>query len=333
MNDGTYIVTWINDDLNNNVSRLMSARIHANGSVDLQEIDKGTNVSISKARMEGNGEEAFLLFARSLNVNQSEFDRSIDSYRFVNGSWVQTRTLSLDSKRGIARHVDVDLTENGSFVIMIDAIDYNSQGRSNHSTYAVIGSVDEPSDSWKLFRNNPVFPNAEHSVWSLSAAIGPNNVYYVATQELDTLRDNRQLYTNGLQLGPSRCNAVIRAMRLNDKGALETVSFGNAVTSVDDETNADLEMAMRYRIKVLDPAPNPVREACVVPLAVQRECTIEVKLFNAFGAFVATLYSGAVSEGIQGVSFTVSELASGHYTVVVSDQLGVAGSVPVVVVR
>jgi hypothetical protein len=158
-------------------------------------------------------------------------------------------------------------------------------------------------------------------------------VYYVATQELDTLRDNRQLYTNGLQLGPSRCNAVIRAMRLNDKGALETVSFGNAVTSVDDETNADLEMAMRYRIKVLDPAPNPVREACVVPLAVQRECTIEVKLFNAFGAFVATLYSGAVSEGIQGVSFTVSELASGHYTVVVSDQLGVAGSVPVVVVR
>jgi hypothetical protein len=333
MNDGTYIVTWINDDLNNNVSRLMSARIHANGSVDLQEIDKGTNVSISKARMEGNGEEAFLLFARSLNVNQSEFDRSIDSYRFINGSWVQTRTLSLDSKRGIARHVDVDLTENGSFVIMIDAIDYNSQGRSNHSTYAVIGSVDEPSDSWRLFRNNPVFPNAEHSVWSLSAAIGPNNVYYVATQELDTLRDNRQLYTNGLQLGPSRCNAVIRAMRLNDKGALETVSFGNAVTSVDDETNADLEMAMRYRIKVLDPAPNPVREACVVPLAVQRECTIEVKLFNAFGAFVATLYSGAVSEGIQGVSFTVSELASGHYTVVVSDQLGVAGSVPVVVVR
>ena len=114
---------------------------------------------------------------------------------------------------------------------------------------------------------------------------------------------------------------------------METVSFGNAVTSVDDETNVELEMAMRYRIKVLDPAPNPVREACVVPLAVQRGCNIEVKLFNAFGAYVSTLYSGAVTEGIQGVSFTVSDLTSGHYTVVVSDQLGVAGSVPVVIVR
>jgi hypothetical protein len=92
-------------------------------------------------------------------------------------------------------------------------------------------------------------------------------------------------------------------------------------------------MAMRYRIKVMDPAPNPVREACVVPIAVQRACTIDVKVYDAVGSLVTTVYSGGVSEGIQGVSFAVSELTSGHYTVVVSDQLGVAGNVPIVVVK
>jgi len=84
---------------------------------------------------------------------------------------------------------------------------------------------------------------------------------------------------------------------------------------------------------VMDPAPNPVREACVVPLAVQRDCNIEVKLFDAVGSYISTIYTGPVTTGIQGVSFAVSELTSGHYTVVVTDQLGVAGSVPVVVVR
>jgi hypothetical protein len=167
----------------------------------------------------------------------------------------------------------------------------------------------------------------------MTVTAGPNNVFYVATQELDTLRGNNQVYLNGLQLGQSRSNAAIRAVRILGDGGLTGVPFTNSPTSVDEETNAELEMAMRYRIKVLDPAPNPVREACVVPLAVQRGCNIEVKLFNTFGAYVSTLYSGAVTEGIQGVSFTVSDLPSGHYTVVVSDQLGVAGSVPIVVVR
>lgn len=333
LNDGSYLVTWINDDLYSNESRLMSARIYPNGSVDLQQIEREDGVNLSKARMESNGSDALLVFARSLKTAQSDYDRSLDAYRFVDGSWTPAGKVSLDEKYGVVRHIDVDLAKDGTFVVVIDAIDHNEQGRARHSIYAATGAIDQPSDSWKLLRNHPAFLDARRSIWSLSTAVGPDNVYYAATQELDSLRDNRQTYANGLQLGPSRCNAVIRAVRLNDQGELVSVPFGNAVTSVDEEHNAELEMALRYRIKVMDPAPNPVREACVVPLAVQRSCNIEVKLFDAVGSYVATLYAGQVAEGIQGVSFTVSDLTSGHYTVVVSDQLGVAGSVPIVVVR
>jgi hypothetical protein len=239
----------------------------------------------------------------------------------------------LDAKYGVVRHIDVDIAKDGTFVIVIDAIDHATQGPSKHAIYAATGSIDQPSDAWKLLKNNVALADTAHAIWSLSTAIGPNRVYYVATQELDSIRDNRQTYTNGLQLGPSRCNAVIRAMRLTGKGDLEAVPFGNAVTSVDEGSNPDLEMAMRYRIKVMDPAPNPVREACVVPLAVQRACTIDVKVYDAVGSLVSIVYSGGVSEGIQGVSFAVSELTSGHYTVVVTDEIGLVGSVPLVVVK
>lgn len=333
LNDGSYLITWINDDISGNESSLMSARLRPDGTVDLQQIERERGVNLSKARMESNGNDALLVFARSLKTTQSEFDRSLDAYRFVDGSWTQVRKVDLDEDYGLVRHMDLDLAKDGSFVVVIDAIDHNEQGKARHSIYAATGSIEQASDSWKVARNHPTLLDARRSTWSLSTAVGPENVYYVATQELDTLRDNHQEYTNGLQLGPSRCNAVIRAVKRNDQGQLISVPFGNAVTSVLDEPNAELEASMRYRIKVLDPAPNPAREACVVPLAVQRGCSINVKLFDAVGTYVSTLYSGQVTEGIQGVSFTVSDLTSGHYTVVVSDQLGVAGSVPIVVVR
>jgi hypothetical protein len=54
---------------------------------------------------------------------------------------------------------------------------------------------------------------------------------------------------------------------------------------------------------------------------------------DALGNNVATVFRGAVEAGIQGVSFELSELSSGHYTVVVVDEIGVVGSVPLVVIK
>jgi hypothetical protein len=45
------------------------------------------------------------------------------------------------------------------------------------------------------------------------------------------------------------------------------------------------------------------------------------------------VFTGTVEEGVQGVSFETSGIASGHYSVVVTDTLGVAGSVAVVIIR
>jgi hypothetical protein len=167
----------------------------------------------------------------------------------------------------------------------------------------------------------------------MSAAIGPNQTLYVATQELDSLRDNQQAYGTGLPLGPSRCNAVIRAFQLDGNGEVVNRPFGNTPTSADETLSDKLEATLRYRIQVLDPAPNPSREACVVPLAVQKPTQITMRVVDELGRDVLTVYEGLVEAGIQGVSFETSALNSGHYTVVVTDEVGVAGSAPLVVIH
>jgi hypothetical protein len=56
-------------------------------------------------------------------------------------------------------------------------------------------------------------------------------------------------------------------------------------------------------------------------------------LVDNLGNHVATVFSGVLSEGIQGIAFETSGISTGRYSVVVSDDLGVAGSVPLVIVR
>jgi hypothetical protein len=332
--DGSYLVTWINEDVRTKTARLFSGRLRTDGEVETQLLalaSEGTQ--ISDVEMVSNGERAFMVYARSYQTEEAEFNRSIEVFRYRNGSWGAPRTIEIGSDRGVCRHIDADLNSEGNFVMIIDAVDYPPQGSAERVVSAVAGSIDDLPSAWKIYRNHPSFSEENRATWHLSTAIGPNNTFYIASQELDTLRDNRQNYRNGLQLGPSRCNAVIRALRINQQGELISVPFSNAPVSVDESSHDGLERTLRYRVKVMDAAPNPVREACVVPLAVQRATTIDAKLYDAVGGEVATLYSGLVAEGIQGVSFEVSNLVSGHYTVVVSDHIGIAGSVPIVVIR
>jgi hypothetical protein len=111
------------------------------------------------------------------------------------------------------------------------------------------------------------------------------------------------------------------------------VKFGNTPTSTKESVFDELERVARYRIKVVDPVPNPAREAATISLIVQKPTAIRVQLVDNLGNHVATVFSGVLSEGIQGIAFETSGISTGRYSVVVSDELGVAGSVPLVIVR
>ena len=334
MDDGSYVLSWINDSEVAGAVRVVSATISKDGSTSITRVTEAlSGVAASDLRMVGNGKEAVILFSTSVNTDDSEYDRSLAIYRFQGGSWSEPLKVDAGKGKGILRHVEGDLSNDGLFFVMLDAFDNESASDVTHRVVACVGSVYDSPSLWRVFENSTVVSPSDREIWAMSAAIGPDATLYVATQELDSLRDNKQVYRTGLQLGPARCNAVVRAFTLDGNGKVVSRAFGNAPTSIE-ETDADrLEATLRYRVQVLDPAPNPVREACVVPLAVQKPARITMRLVDELGREVLTVYEGTISAGIQGVSFETSSLPSGHYTVVVTDDVGVAGSAPVVVIR
>ncbi|MEN9281374.1 MAG: hypothetical protein RL594_309 [Bacteroidota bacterium] len=334
MNDGSYVVSWLNNGPDQGEVKVMSATVTRDGSSRITVVATMPERTIaSDIKMVGNGTDAVLLFSSSANSDDTENDRSLLVARYRDGSWSESVEVDPGMGRGILRHVQADLHEDGTFFAMIDGFDQTSTSQLNHNVIACIGSINDSPSSWRVFRNTSVVSPADRDIWSMSAVIGPAKTLYVATQELDSLRGNQQTYGSGLQLGPARCNAVIRAFQYTDAGEVVARPFGNAPTSVDESATDQLEASLRYRIQVLDPAPNPVRDACVVPLAVQKPTRITVRLVDHLGREVSTLYAGVIETGMQGVSFETSNLAPGHYTVVVTDAVGLAGSVPIVVVR
>ena len=334
MDDGSYVISWVNiDDLTDGV-RVMTATVEPSGTITTRVLDHvSASVITSGMEMVGNGTSAMLMFGRSLNSDAASYERSLEVYGYRAGTWTSATTVPVGTSAGLIRHVEAGLSDDGEFYAIVDGVDVNERGMNETAIVACIGSLNASPSEWKIFRNDKALSNPSHSIWSMSVTVGPKRTLYVATQELDTIRDNPQLYSNGAPLGPARLNAVVRAVRLSDRGNLESVPFGNATTSVEQTHLDRLEAAMRYRVKPLDPMPNPVREACVVPLWVQRPTTVDVRLVDALGNHVATVFTGTVEEGVQGVSFETSGIASGHYSVVVTDTLGVAGSVAVVIIR
>lgn len=334
LEDGTYVIAWLNDVEDGTGVRVITATLSQDGTSSITRVfdDKSREVG-SDLKMVGNGKEIALLFASSSQADSAEFQRSLYIARYQGQSWSEPVRIDAGKGRGLLRHVEGDLSEDGSFFVTIDAFDHQTESGLTHRVAACVGSVYDSPSLWRVFENSTVMSPRDRDVWSMSAAIGPDATLYVATQELDSLRSNQQAYGTGLQLGPARCNAVVRAFTLDDKGNVTSRPFGNAPTSVE-ETEADrLEATLRYRVQVLDPAPNPAREACVVPLAVQKPTRITVQLVDELGRNVLTIYEGMISTGMQGVSFETSSLNSGHYTVIVTDEAGVAGSAPVVVIR
>lgn len=285
----------------------------------------------SDIELMSNGNDVVLIYGRAHTTDSSSYVRSMVLHRYQNGTWTEMGSPNLGNSTGLFRHIKGDVSNAGTLFALVDAYDYDKTDSTRHKVIAIVGSIRTSPDTWKVFSNHEVYSEGDRSIWSADASVGYDDVLYLVTQELDTLRGNRQQYRNGKPLGASRLNTVLRAMKLSDDGNLVGSSFGGNPTSIEQDGHEDLEASLRYRVRLMDPAPNPTQGTCTVPVSVLRACTVTVRLVDAVGRTIESLYDGPVEEGIQGITFDASAIPAGAYHVVISDHIGVAGSVPLVV--
>lgn len=332
--DGTYLISWISENVQTGATdaRYVTSTETAWSAPAVVSSSDGLN-AITDIDMSVAGNRAIMLVAKHEIMDTLETERSLSSYVYEAGSWSQPAVVDLGDNKGYVRHLDVSLNAEGELFAALDLYDRTSPSSGQRSFITLTGTSPSAPSSWKLDRDNPVVVDRAHASWHMRSVIGPDNTYYTIGQELDTIAGNTQVYRNGIQVGPQRLNMVLRALRQNANGDLVERRFGGQPTSVDESEADRIERDLRYRPYLLDPAPNPAREATLVPVAVQLPSHISVVLKDAVGRTVATVFDGQLDKGIHGLTISVDTLPSGTYFVVMTDQAGAISSVPLTVIQ
>jgi len=334
LDDGTYVIAWVNDPNDNGDPKAMVMTSNGtlwNTPVALAGGDG--DLRVSDVDLAASGTRAVVLVARHDVDDSVDTRRDLVSYTYESGSWSQASSVDLRDNSGYIRHMDVTLRPDGETFVVLDVFDRVSDSDAERSVITLSGASPNAPSSWSLRRDARAIVDRDNTVWSLGLAAGPDATYYLISQELDTIRGNRQTYGNGLPIGSDRVNVVLRGVRVAENGDIVERRFGGQPVSVDDEGPTAVERDIRFRPYLMDPAPNPAQNFSTVPVIVQVPGTITLTLRDATGRIVRTLHEGSLDSGVQGVTFSTEGLSTGSYFVVMTDTVGTTTSVPLPVIR
>jgi hypothetical protein len=332
--NGTFIVTWLHGNpttgrdeamfMINDVNSWTEPSVLGSSSASFDVVD----VDVAAA-----GEHVAAVIVRHAVTDTAETQRSVHVLRYNGGGWTAPDDVDLEDVTGIVRHADMDVHADGSFFVSLDLYDAVGPGLGERSHMAIYGPDITSSATWRTVRNNRDLFDHGFTAWHARSVIGPEHTVFTLSQELDTIRGNRQLYGNGLPIGANRLNLVLRAVQPNDRGDLVARRFGGQPVSVDEDPLERLEDDIRYRPYLMDPVPNPSNDASLITVGVSVPSTITVELVDAVGRRAAVLFHGTLDRGIHGIPVETGGLSAGIYHVVMTDAVGTRTSVPLAVVR
>jgi hypothetical protein len=333
LQDGNYVIAWINDDEENGDPTAMVVQSDGTSWSTPVALAAGMDgMRVTDVALATSGTRAMLLVARHDTEDTADTRRMLTSFTYETSSWSQEQ-VDIQDASGYIRHMDLALRPDGTTFVVLDVFDRISHEKAERSVITLNGTSPNAPSSWRLQRDARAIVDRANTAWTMDLAAGPDDTYYLFTQELDTIRGNRQTYTNGLPLGADRLNIVLRGVRVGGNGEIVERRFGGQPVSVDDDGPTVIERDLRYRPYLMDPAPNPVQISCTVPVIMQVAGTVTLTLRDATGRVVRTLHDGMLDAGVQGVTFTTEGLSTGAYFVVMTDAAGTTTSVPLRVIR
>jgi len=263
--------------------------------------------------------------------------RSIPSFKlhelwYENGQWSSPTMMHEAPAEHAIRKVASAVSENDRVVVLAE-IESNagSTGSTSHGLLSFVKNQPGSGGAWKSQRNLPALCDTAHQIWHMDAAFGPNDVLYVATQELDTLRANVQDYTNGIRVGASRLNAVLRSAVVNNDLSITAKPFGGQPTDVAEK---DLELTLHYKAEMYPAYPDPAHGSSItIPFILQMSTHVDVTIVDVTGRIVDVVTQGEMAEGQYALNVPIGMLQQGLYRVRMVTSTGQTLTMPFSIVR
>ena len=306
------LAVWIND-LDGNSNTKDTKIVYAgwdgeNWDKDIKIIaDNAGNITYKNLSLATNDSKIAIAYT-------SVLDDSTD-VSVINGEVFDVKKNSWDSNASFVDTSEVltfqcpqtSISSNGFVSVAYQVIDkYNTADNiDNGELYLYVKDLNK-NEEWKEITQNTNLCDTSTFIWDMTTGFGPDNHYYVMTQEYNDNGPIIENPKNGVLFGDKELSMVLRGLKVNDDLTItdidEPETKTTRLTSLENPT-------FRY----INNYPNPFQQYTTIEFSLYQPSNVLLEIYNATGTKVATLLDAPLGQGIYKTNFDAGNLPEGIY--------------------
>lgn len=283
---------WNGEEWDKNVSVIASN----NGTIDFKNLSLATN----------NGKIAMAY----TSVENDTIDISkinLEVFDLAKDKWDENASFQDTSDILVYQCPQTSISSEGYVSVAYQVIDkYNTaENIDNGELYLYVKDLNKSDSEWKEITGNTNLCDTNTFIWDMTAGFGPDNQYYVMTQEYsdDGIVKNPH---SGVLFGDPELSMVLRGLKVNDDLTISDIDEPDTKTTRLQNVEAP---KFRYNNNY----PNPFEQFTTIEFSLYTSAHVTLEIFNYTGTKVATLIDSQMAQGIYKTNFDAGDLPGGIY--------------------
>jgi hypothetical protein len=200
----------------------------------------------------------------------------------------------------------VSISETGIASLAYQVIEMfpDTEKSDNGELYLYVKDLNK-NEEWKEITQNTNLCDTSTFIWDMTAGFGPDNQYYVMTQEYN---DNGPV-TNphkGIMFGDPELSMVLRGLKVNNDLTITDIDEPDTKT-----TRLTQLEAPKSRLNAI--YPNPFEQFTTIEFSLYEPSKVQLEVYNYTGTKVATLIDSSLGQGMYKTNFDAGNLPEGIY--------------------
>lgn len=282
---------WNGDNWDQNISVIASN----NGTINYNNLSIASNKS--KIALAYTSEEDDSVDVSKLNL---------EVYDLTNNQWDSNASFKDSSLELAFQNLQTSISNDGFASVAYQVVDKYNTGDNidNGELYLYVKDLNA-SDPWKEITANSDLCDTNAFIWDMTAGFGPDNQYYVMTQEYNDNGVVTQPH-KGILFGDPELSMVLRGLKINNDLTLTDIPEPETKTTRIKNLEAP---AFRYNNNY----PNPFERFTTIEFSLYKPAYVTLEIFNFSGTKVSTLIDTQLSQGIYKTNFDAGDLPGGIY--------------------
>jgi hypothetical protein len=305
------IAVWINDpdgDAATNDEQIVYAQWDGEnwGTSTSVIADNPGNVDYNNLSLSSNYGKIAMAYTSAIDDTINISNLNLEVFDIETKTWDSSASFQDTSEVLTYQCPQTSISSDGFVSVAYQVIDkYNTADNiDNGELYLYVKDLNK-NEEWKEITQNTNLCDTSTFIWDMTAGFGPDNQYYVMTQEYN---DNGPVKNphKGIMFGDPDLSMVLRGLKVNNDLSISDIDEPDTKTT----RLTQLEVP-KSRLNAI--YPNPFEQFTTIEFSLYEPSKVQLEVYNYTGSKVATLIDSKLGQGMYKTNFDAGNLPEGIY--------------------